>query len=95
MKLGTKTIALPALVPVVITLLLLLWTLVVYPYSRYGDRWALWPALISLPVVIAVHVFLIVRYRPRWGYYLYAAIHAVVFVPHWFGCLMLISKDSL
>ena len=95
MKLGALTFAPVALSPVAITLILILWTGAVYPFSHYGDGWAIWPALAALPAVIAAHALLIARYRPRLGYCLYGAIHALLFVPLWFWSLMLISKDSL
>ena len=81
--------------PVVGTLLLVVWTGSVYRYSKYGDGWAIWPAMLMLPFVLSAHVVLIARRKPRKAYSIYAAIHAVFFIPIWLGSLMLLSKDSL
>jgi len=81
--------------PIAGTLLLLIWTASVYRFSKYGDGWAFWPAMLILPFILLAHVVLIVRRKPRWPYIIYAVIHATFFIPLWFGSLMLISKDSL
>jgi hypothetical protein len=93
MKPTRKAIAVSS--PIGVTVLLALWTAAVYPYSRYGDAWAIWPALIALPIVLGLHTVLIMRYRPRSQYWAYALAHGVLFLPLWIGALMLISKDSL
>lgn len=81
-------------VPLLLTLLLVLWTALVYWRSQYGS-WHIYPALAVAPVVVAYHLALIARRTPRMPFVLYFATHLVVFIPLWFGCLMLISKDSL
>ena len=82
------------LLPVFLTLLLVTWTALVYPYSQYGS-WYVYPALAIAPLILMCHIVLIVRNTPRMPFVLYAVVHAAVLYPLWFGCLMLISKDSL
>ncbi len=81
--------------PVTCTLLLVLWTASVYRFSKYGDDWAIWPAILALPICILAHLCLIVLRKPRLTYCIYAIVHALIFLPVWFVSLMLISKDSL
>ena len=83
------------LLPVAGTLMLAIWTASVYRFSKYGDNWAFLPAMLMLPSILLAHVVLIVRRKPRLPYIIYAVIHATIFIPLWFGSLMLISKDSL
>ena len=82
--------------PVIISVLLVLWTAAVYPFSVYGDNWAIWPALLALPTACLWHAtlfFVLVEKRRLVG--IAAVCHLAVLVPLWFVCLMLISKDSL
>jgi hypothetical protein len=84
------------LAPILGTILLVIWTLVVSPYSKYGDAWAICPALLALPAVLIWHgalVFLLRHYRRTAA--LVAACHVGLVLPIWFWSLMLISKDSL
>ncbi|MGO8974326.1 MAG: hypothetical protein ACLQNV_12485 [Steroidobacteraceae bacterium] len=84
------------LAPILVTILLVIWTAVVSPYSKYGDAWAIYPALLALPAVIIWHgalVFLLRHYRRTAA--LVAACHVGLVLPIWFLCLMLISKDSI
>ncbi len=80
--------------PVLLTRLLIVWTALVYPFSQYGS-WLIYPALAMMPLVVVLHVILIVQKTPKMPYVLYALVHLAVLIPLWFGCLMLISKDSL
>jgi len=94
MKVPTVKIDGVTLLPIAGTLLLVLWTGLVYRYSKYRDSWAIWPAMLMLPLVISARALLIGRRKPRLAYSIYAAVHAVIFIPIWLGSLMLISKDS-
>lgn len=80
--------------PVLFTLLLVVWTALVYKHTQYGS-WQIYPALAILPLVLICHITLIVFNTPRSPFFLYAGIHLIVLVPLWIWCLMLISKDSL
>jgi len=84
----------PSFAPVVFTLLLLIWTALVYSGSQYGS-WHIYPALAVVPLVLLCHVALIVWHSPRMPFVLYAVAHLIVLIPLWVWCLMLISKDSL
>jgi hypothetical protein len=81
--------------PLLLTCFLVAWTAIVYPFSKYGDRWAMYPALIVFPATILVHAWLSAVSRPRTQTLLYALLHIPVQFFIWMGCLMLISKDSL
>jgi hypothetical protein len=81
--------------PVAVTALLIVWTCVVSPYSKYGDMWAIVSALLALPLVAGLH--LLSAYKEGWSkrVVIYALIHCVLFFVIWIGCLTVISKDSL
>jgi hypothetical protein len=82
-------------VPVFLTLFLIVWTILVSPYSKYGDNWAIYPALLVLPIVVIWHVYLIVTQQPRSSFVLYGAVHSIGLFAIWIYCLMKISKDAL
>jgi hypothetical protein len=95
-RIDTQTsFPLKAYAPVGATALLILWTLLVSPYSKYGDIWAIGPALLMLPLVIGLHLLL--AYKARWSsrFVVYGALHCALFFAIWIACLMAISKDSL
>jgi hypothetical protein len=79
--------------PVLLTLLLFGWTALVYKHSHYGS-WQIYPALAILPLVLVCHIMLIVLNKPRSPFVSYTLAHLAILIPLWFGCLMLISKDS-
>lgn len=81
------------LLPVILTLSLMAWTGMVYPFSKY-DSWHIYPALSMAPLVVLGHAALIITRPPRGIQVLYAGVHLVTFYFVWMGCLMLISKDS-
>lgn len=82
--------------PVLVTALLCLWTMAVCPFSKYGDNWAIVPALVAPLVVLTAHIRLSIvdTWSPvvLWSY---ALVHAGILFPLWILCLMLISKDGL
>lgn len=81
--------------PALLTVVLVAWTLHVYPTSAYGT-WHIWPALLVLPAVLLWHGTLIVRFSGmRKPAVLAALFHLAVLAPTWLVCLMRISKDSL
>jgi len=84
------------LAPVILTGVLVAWTAVVYPFSSYGDDWAIWPAVVIFPFIAIWHCVLVFKLR---GNRLPASVaalgHLGIFIPLWIKCLMLISKDSL
>jgi hypothetical protein len=81
--------------PIVATAFLVVWTMAVYPFSKYGDNWAIWPALLVLPLALFMHIYLVVTLRPRRSLIFYGIIHLAFLAVLWFGCLMLISKDAI
>jgi hypothetical protein len=82
--------------PVAVTVALILWTIVVSPHSKYGDNWAILPAVIALPVALMWHIGLVAVLKgQRPTAVLFGVIHFLALIPIWFYCLMSISKDSL
>lgn len=81
--------------PVALSLLLIAWTVLISPYSKYGDNWAVYPAIAVLPIAIIWHIILIVSERPKVKFVSYAIIHLLLLSILWMVCIMKISKDSL
>jgi hypothetical protein len=81
--------------PIALTALLLCWTALVSPYSKYGDNWAIVPAILALPLVIATHIALLMREGWRAQFIAYGVLHTGLFFILWIWCLMHISKDAL
>jgi hypothetical protein len=82
------------LFPILLTLLLIAWTLLVYKHTRYGD-WPIYPALAIFPIALLWHIALIAIQKPRSTFILYAVVHLALLAVVWVACLMLISKDSI
>ena len=83
------------LAPVGFTVLLILWTALVSPYSKYGDNWAIYPAVGVLPLVLFWHVYLVISQHPRSTFFTYGLVHMGILFVIWIICLMKISKDAL
>ena len=81
--------------PLIFTGILFLWTWIVSPYSKYGDNWAVVPAVLLFVAVIVWHVALIITQQERLALTAYAVAHVAVLFYPWIYCLMRISKDSL
>lgn len=72
------------------------WSIVVAPYAKYGDRWATVPVLVAFVGAIAWHLDLIIALRDvRWRMAVYAMIHIPVFFYVGLLCVQHITKDSL
>ena len=83
------------LLPVALTVLLILWTALVSPHSKYGDYWAIVPALVVLPLAVIAHVFFVFIYPPKLPMVIYGIAHTAILAVIWMRSLMHISKDSL
>ena len=81
--------------PIYGSLLLILWTAIVSPFSKYGDYWALVPALLVFPVVLCMHIVMIVKGEWQAKLIWYGVGHVALLFLVWIMCIMLISKDSL
>jgi hypothetical protein len=81
--------------PVLLTALLICWTLLVSPHTKYGDTWALVPILLVFISVIAVHVVLLFKGGWTVGLIIYGLLHIALVLALSFWSLTLISKDSL
>lgn len=80
--------------PLALTGYLFLWTLLVSPYSRYGDYWAFIPAFIVFPLAVVLHFIIAKREKWRSKLVLYGIAHLSFLFVVWVWCLMVISKDS-
>ena len=81
------------ILPILLMLLLIIWTLAVYKFTQYGS-WEIYPALLIFPLALLWHIFLIIIEKPKLFFVSYAVIHLLLLFGLWLGCLMLISKDS-
>ena len=81
--------------PVALTVALVLWTILVSPYSKYGDNWAIYPALLVFPLVVLWHIGLLILSRPKMFLFIYGLLHVLILFYVWLLCMMKISKDSL
>ena len=81
--------------PIGLTLILILWTVFVSQYSKYGDNWAIYPALAIFPIAVIWHIVLVIVEKSKLIFITYGLIHLVILFAIWMYCLMKISKDSL
>jgi YD repeat-containing protein len=81
--------------PALLTLLLIVWTFLVSPYSQYGDKWAIYPPMALLLLAVLWHIYQVIFFEPRWKYVIYATIHLPVMAIILIYCMMIISKDSI
>lgn len=81
--------------PLLATLTMLIWTLLVSKYTEYGDYWASYPVVALFVIIFLLHLLLLFNERWKVVYIIYALLH----IPFSFGlsilCLMWITKDSL
>ena len=70
------------LTPVFLTLVLIIWTALVYKISQYGS-WYVYPALASVPLILIWHMSLVVLNTPRKPFILYGITHLVILIPIW------------
>ncbi len=78
-----------------LTVFVIAWTVVVQSSTIYGNNWAIWPVLLSVPFAAAIHIYLVVALRPKWPLVGYAVVHLLALVLVVTVCMMRISKDSL
>jgi hypothetical protein len=84
------------LAPVIVTVALVVWTVLVSPHSKYGDNWAIWPAVLAFPIALIWYIVVfIMRRGHRRSAASVAVCHLVILAPIWFWSLTAISKDSL
>lgn len=81
--------------PVALTAFLIIWTVCVSPYSKYGDNWAIVPAFLVLPLVLVIHLALLIKGRWHPKLVAYGVLHTCAIFYIWMWCLMDISKDAL
>ena len=83
--------------PIIMSLIIIVWTVIVSPYTAYGDDWAMIPVLIMAVLILIWHIYLL--FRPantsRLLLSLYAVIHVYVLITIVGFSLVIISKDSL
>ena len=81
--------------PIYGSIFLVLWTVMVYPWSEYGDYWAILPAFLVFPIVLFLHILLLFKNGCQAKLVFYGVIHLFFLFVISIACLMLISKDSL
>jgi hypothetical protein len=81
--------------PLLLSVLLICWTLLVSPHTRYGDNWALVPVPLVFLAVVATHIVLFMKRGRTAGLATYGVLHTIFVVALSFWSLTLISKDSL
>jgi hypothetical protein len=81
--------------PLMLTAFVITWTFAIQSFTTYGDSWAIWPVLLSVPLAAAVHIYLLVAFRPKWPLVGYAVVHLLILALVVSACMMRISKDSL
>jgi len=61
--------------------MVLVWAIVISPYTQYGDNWAIYPVLVVAFLILGWHIFLIVspKETSRRRLILYGIIHIVIF----------------
>jgi len=82
-------------VPVFLTVAILLWTVAITSFTKYGDNWALYPILVLDLIIVVWHVGLIIVEPRKLPFVAYGIVHLVALVGITIVCLMLISKDSI
>lgn len=83
------------IVPIFLNIMLILWTVIVSPHSKYGDNWAVYPIVIVGLVILIWHIGLIFLEKSKLIFAVYGLIHLSFSFIFWIYCLMKISKDAL
>ena len=82
-------------VPLGLNILLIVWTIILSPYSKYGDNWAVVPVIVIFLIIVVLHIILLFVEQSKISFIIYGLIHIVVSFIILIYCLMRISKDSL
>ena len=80
--------------PVLLTVLLGLWAIVISATSYRGTAWAVYPVMVALPTFLALHIALLVLAKTKWHMVVYAMGSGAIFLVVWFFALAVVSKDS-
>ena len=83
--------------PPILTVGTLVWSIIISPYTTYGDTWAAYPVLIAFFIALVCHLWLIIEpsgYK-RSEMFFYALLHLGLFFFVSVYSLMVITKDSL
>jgi len=93
----TTTDWLKLIAPIGASLFVLVWSLAINPYTKYGDNWALIPVFLSAVFVVGWHFYLVIfpGSRARTILTLYGLGHILLFGYLFMLALMWISKGSL
>ncbi len=72
------------------------WTAIVYPFSEYGDNWAVMPIFVIYPAIFLSFILnLFLRINNKLTYFFFSLFMMIMLFYPWIIALMLISKDSL
>lgn len=81
--------------PVLLTGVGIAWTAVISRFTRYGDNWAAYPLVGLFVLSLVVHIWTIVKLRPRWGFVLYGILHLPIQAYVFTYCSVIITKNAL
>lgn len=90
-----KTLFKPTYWPIYANLFVIAWTMMVSPYTKYGDLWAMLPVFVSFLIAVLVHLYLVWKAKRRFKMLAYGFLHMLLFSYILLSSLMLISKDAL
>jgi hypothetical protein len=79
--------------PVLVTVLLVLWTVLVSTYSRKNEAWAIVPVLLVLPLAYLLHLVILVREGGKAKFTLYGVVHLAMLCVILFYCLTAITNN--
>ena len=75
--------------------MMVVWTVIISPYTKYGDTWAVLPIIIMFSSAIVLHFILLIEKSWAVNYIAYAVMHIPASFMIGIYCLSRISKDSL
>src|ERR1700689_1288378 len=82
--------------PILVTLLMIAWTIAVYPYTDLNQKWAWYTVWGMFAGALLWHAALIFtqQHTSRWQYAFYAFLHIPVSLFITFWCVVVITKDG-
>jgi hypothetical protein len=87
--------ALIRFLPVLLTGVGVAWTAVISRFTRFDDNSAAYPLVGLFVLSLVVHIWMIVKLRPRWGLVLYGILHLPIQAYVFTYCSVIITKNAL
>lgn len=83
------------LAPLMLTAIVIIWTMIISRFTTYGDEWAAYPILVVFVITLILHVWFVVALQPKVPLVLYGVLHLLIQAAIFLYCIIIITKNAL